>query len=158
MSPDSLLVPQPTREEFPEFVSIPLRVARNAAAWPDRRAVVCEGRSRTWAAFDRRINQIARSLAGIGVGKGDKIAILAANSVEYMETFMGGLRAGACVVPLSTMAAADALEKMLDDCDAKVLFLSDQYRSLVEPCEGRLGKLIEGGRIAYDFVRPGWQD
>ena len=63
---------------------------------------------------------------------GDKIAIVAANSVEYLETFMGGLRAGACVVPLSTMAAADALEKMLDDCDAKVLFLSDQYRALVD--------------------------
>ena len=68
----------------------------------------------------------------------DKVAILAANSVEYLETFMGGLRAGACVVPLSTMAAADSLEKMLDDCDAKVLFLSEQYRSLVEPYEDRL--------------------
>src|SRR5262245_66533141 len=73
MSPDSLLVPQPTREEFPEFVSIPLRVARNAEAWPDKRAVVCDGKSRTWAAFDRRVNQIARALAGMGVGKGDKI-------------------------------------------------------------------------------------
>ena len=65
---------------------------------------------------------------------------------------MGGLRAGACIVPLSTMAAADALEKMLDDCDAKVLFLSEQYRALVEPYEDRLGKLIAGGRIAYDRV------
>jgi acyl-coenzyme A synthetase/AMP-(fatty) acid ligase len=46
---------------------------------------------------------------------------------------MGGLRAGACVVPLSTMAAADALEKMLDDCDAKLLFLSDQYRAWSSP-------------------------
>ena len=80
----------------------------------------------------------------MGIGKGDKVAILAANSVEYLETFMGGLRAGACVVPLSTMAAADALEKMLDDCDAKVLFLSDQYRGLVEPCDDRLTKLIPG--------------
>src|SRR5262249_39165939 len=158
MSPDSLLVPQPTREEFPEFVSLPLRVARNARAWPDKRAVVCDGKSRTWAAFDRRVNRIARSMAGMGVGKGDKVAILAANSVEYLETFMGGLRAGACVVPLSTMAAADALEKMLDDCDAKVLFLSSQYLALVEPYEDRLGKLIEDGRIAYDFQRNGWRD
>ena len=94
----------------------------------------------------------------MGIGQGDKIAILAANSIEYLETFMGGLRAGACVVPLSTMAAADALEKMLDDCDAKLLFLSDQYRSLVEPYEARLPKLIAGGRIAYDFERAGWRD
>src|SRR5262249_29299493 len=158
MSPDSLLVPQPTREEFPEFVSLPLRVARNARAWPDKRAVVCDGKSRTWAAFDRRVNRIARSMAGMGVGRGDKVAILAANSVEYLESFLGALRAGACVVPLSTMAAADALEKMLDDCDAKVLFLSQQYLGLVEPYEDRLRHLIDGGRIAYDFARPGWGD
>jgi acyl-CoA synthetase (AMP-forming)/AMP-acid ligase II len=156
MSPDTVLVPQPTREEFPDFVSIPVRVAHNAEAWPDKRAVVCEDKMRSWRDFDRRINQIARALAGMGIGRGDKVAILAANSIEYLETFMGGLRAGACVVPLSTMAAADALEKMLDDCDAKVLFLSDQYRSLVEPYEGRLSKLIRGGRIAYDFRRSGW--
>ncbi|HZP99608.1 MAG TPA: AMP-binding protein [Reyranella sp.] len=156
--PDTALVPQPTESEFPEFVSIPIRIGRHAAAFPDKRAVVCEGRTRTWAEFDRRVNRVARRLAGMGIGKGDKIAILAANSIEYLETFMGGLRAGACVVPLSTMAAADALEKMLDDCDARVLFLSDQYRDLVEPYENRLGKLIPGGRIAYDFKRDGWQD
>src|SRR6187455_1279656 len=146
--PDALLVPQPTLEEFPDFVSIPVRIARHAIDFPDRRAVVCEGKGRTWREFDRRVNKIARTLAGMGIGKGDKIAILAGNSVEYLETFMGGLRAGACVVPLSTMAAADALEKMLDDCDAKLLFLSDQYRSLVEPYDARLTKLIAGGRIA----------
>jgi acyl-CoA synthetase (AMP-forming)/AMP-acid ligase II len=156
--PATVLVPQPSESEFPEFVAIPVRISRHAAAFPDRRAVVCEGKVRTWAEFDRRLNRIARTLAGMGVGKGDKIAILAANSIEYLETFMGALRAGACVVPLSTMAAADALEKMLDDCDAKVLFLSDRYRSLVEPYEARLGKLIAGGRIAYDFRRAGWTD
>ena len=158
MSPDTALVPQPTVDEFPEFVSIPVRIARNARAWPDKRAVVCEGEVRSWRDFDKRINRIARSLAAIGVGKGDKIAILAANSIGYLETFMGGLRAGACVVPLSTMAAGEALEKMLDDSDAKVLFLSDQYRSLVEPYEDKFDKLIAGGRIAYDFKRAGWRD
>jgi acyl-CoA synthetase (AMP-forming)/AMP-acid ligase II len=158
MSADGTLVPQPTPADFVEFVSIPVRVAQHAAAWPDKRAVVCEGKTRTWAEFDRRASRIARALAGLGIGRGDKIAILAANSVEYLETFVGGLRAGACVVPLSTMAAADALEKMLDDCDAKVLFLSEQYRPLVEPYEARLGKLVPGGRIAFDFARAGWQD
>ena len=66
MSPDGTLVPQPTPEDFPEFVSIPVRVAQHAAAWPDRRAAVCEGRTRTWAEFDRRANRIARALSGMG--------------------------------------------------------------------------------------------
>src|SRR5690349_19185893 len=106
MSPDMALVPQPTLSDFPEFVSIPIRVARNAAASPDKAAVECEGNVRSWRDFDRRISKIARTLAGMGIGKGDKIASLAANAIEYLETCMGGLRAGACVVPLSTMAAA----------------------------------------------------
>ena len=156
-APSDLLVPQPTEEDFPEFVSIPIRVAQNATCFPDKAAVTCGGEVRSWHDFDRRIDKVARTLAGMGIGKGDKIAILAANSIEYLETFVGGLRAGACVVPLSTMAAADALEKMLDDCDAKLLFLSDQYRPLVEPYEERLAKLVPGGRIAYDFERPGWR-
>jgi len=154
---DTLLIPQPTQEDFPEFVSIPIRIARNAKLFPDKPAVLCEGEVCSWRDFDRRVNKVARTLAGMNIGRGDKIAILAANSIDYLETFMGGLRAGACVVPLSTMAAADALEKMLDDCDAKVLFLSDQYRALVEPYEGKLTKLVPGGRIAYDFKRTGWQ-
>ncbi|SKA22561.1 Acyl-CoA synthetase (AMP-forming)/AMP-acid ligase II [Enhydrobacter aerosaccus] len=157
MSADQPLVPQPTEREFPEFVSIPVRVARNAKLYPDKIVVQCQGEARTWHDFDRRVNKIARTLAGMGIGRGDKIAVLAVNSIEYLETFIGGLRSGACVVPLSTMAASDALEKMLDDCDAKVLFLSDQYRQLVEPYEQKLSKLVPGGRIAYDFERPGWQ-
>ena len=52
----------------------------------------------------------------------------------------------------SSSAAADALEKMLDDCDAKVLFLSDQYRALVEPYEGRLGKLVAGDDSSYRYL------
>ena len=43
MSPDTVLVPQPTLDDFPDFVSIPVRVARNAKAWPDKIAVMCEG-------------------------------------------------------------------------------------------------------------------
>src|SRR4030095_11062175 len=117
MSPESTrlgndLVPQPALDEFPDFVSIPVRIAQHARAWPDKRAVMCEGTTRTWSPLDRRLKKLARSLATIGVGRGDKIAILAANSIEYLETFLGALRAGACVVPLSTMAAAGGVEKM----------------------------------------------
>ncbi|MSP77314.1 MAG: 4-coumarate--CoA ligase [Rhodospirillaceae bacterium] len=157
MSPDQTIVPQPDVDGMPDFASLPHMIARHAAQWPDRVVVKCDGDTRTWSAFDKRLNRIARRLGDLGLRRGDKIAILAANSIEYLETFMGGLRAGVCVVPLSTMAAADALEKMVDDCDAKMLFVSERYRPLVEPYEEHLGKLLKGGRIAYDFARPGWQ-
>lgn len=95
MSPDQPVVPQPVIDDIPDFTSIPALVARHAASHPDKPAVKCDGVVRSWKAFDARINRIARLLSEMGLGRGDKIAILAANSIEYLETFMGGLRAGA---------------------------------------------------------------
>jgi acyl-CoA synthetase (AMP-forming)/AMP-acid ligase II len=142
--------------DLPPFVATPDMIRATAASAPDRVAVKCDGRTITWGAFDRRLNRVARALAAGGLGKGDKIAVLATNSIEYLEVFMGALRAGVCVVPLSTMGAIDALEGMLDDSDSRMFFLSQQFLELVAPAESRLGKLVAGGRIAFDFERAGW--
>jgi acyl-CoA synthetase (AMP-forming)/AMP-acid ligase II len=57
------LVPQPTAGDFPEFVSIPIRIAQHAKAFPGKRAVVCEGKTRSWGEFDKRVNKVARTPA-----------------------------------------------------------------------------------------------
>jgi acyl-CoA synthetase (AMP-forming)/AMP-acid ligase II len=142
--------------DLPPFVATPDMIRETAATAPSRIAVKCDDRSITWGAFDRRMNRVARALAASGLKKGDKIAVLASNSIEYLEVFMGALRAGVCVVPLSTMGATDALEGMLDDSDSRMFFVSRQYIDLVAPAEARLTKLVAGGRIAFDFERAGW--
>jgi acyl-CoA synthetase (AMP-forming)/AMP-acid ligase II len=145
-------------EALPTFVATPDMIRETAATAPGRIAVKCEERSVTWGAFDRRMSQVARALIASGLRKGDKIAVLASNSIEYLEVFMGALRAGMCVVPLSTMGATDALEGMLDDSDSRMFFVGQQYLDLVAPAEGRLARLVPGGRIAFDFAREGWAD
>ncbi len=142
--------------DLPPFVATPDMISATAASAPDRIAVKCEDRAVTWRDFDRRMNRVARALIASGVQKGDKLAVLASNSIEYLEVFMGALRAGACVVPLSTMGAIDALEGMLDDSDSRMFFLSQQFLELVAPAENRFRKLVAGGRIAFDFERDGW--
>lgn len=144
--------------DLPPFMATPDMMRQTAATAPDRIAVKCEGRTVTWDAFDRRLNRVARALTASGLAKGDKIAVLAVNSIEYLEVFMGALRAGICVVPLSTMGAVDALEGMLDDSDSRMFFLGRQFLDLVAPAEDRLKKLVPGGRIAFDFTRAGWSD
>ncbi|MCM2562811.1 acyl--CoA ligase [Lutimaribacter sp. EGI FJ00015] len=114
---------------------------------PARLAVVCGDTTRTWAQFDARANQVANALIALGVGKGDRVAMLAPNSVEYAEVFVGTLRAGAVITPLSTLAAGEALEKMLLDCGAKVFFLAYQYRDLAWPFLGNL----PAQTVAMDF-------
>jgi long-chain acyl-CoA synthetase len=146
--------PQP----LPAFRAIPDLVADQAKLRGPARALVAEGKTESWAEFDRRVNRVANALIGLGLGRGDKVAILAPPSIEYVEAFVGALRMGACVVPLSTMASTDALEMMVRDSDSRVLMLGEAMRNLVTPFVDRLPGLVPGGRIAFDFTNPGWSD
>ncbi len=134
-------------------VLITERVRANAQAHPDRAALVCGGETRLWGAFDARVNRVA-NLVGDVAGKGAHVAVLAPNSLAYAEIFNGILRAGACVVPLSTMASAAALEKMLRDCGARAIFVAQPYLALVE---GFIAQMPLA-RFAIDFEHPDFED
>jgi len=139
------------------FEPIPEMVAAWARRQPERRALLCEGRAVSWGEFGSAIDRIANALLAMGFKPGDKGAVLASPSIEYVQTFFGILRAGGCVVPLSTMAGADQLKMMIEDADSRVFFLGHGMRELAAPFADRLEGLLPDGRIALDFAAPGWQ-
>ncbi|MDP5367287.1 MAG: acyl--CoA ligase [Paracoccaceae bacterium] len=140
----------PPSSGTPPTRSIVAAIRDNARAHPDKLALVCGQTRLTWAAFDAQINRVANLLLGQGMQKGDRIAILSPNSAEYAVLFMGILRAGGCVTPLSTMASGEALQKMLVDCSARAIFVAQQYLDLVADFLG--GMAID--RYAMDFTAP----
>jgi acyl-CoA synthetase (AMP-forming)/AMP-acid ligase II len=143
----------PPAPETPPTQTIVARVRANAAAHPDRLALVCGDARATWGAFDTRINRVANALLGMGLQKGDNIAVLSANSMAYAEVFMGVLRAGGCVTPLSSMAASEALHKMLVDCGATAIFVAAQYLPLIADFIDTLPLKC----IAFDFEDSGFE-
>jgi acyl-CoA synthetase (AMP-forming)/AMP-acid ligase II len=144
----------PPPPETPPTDTIVARIRANAAAHPNREALVCGDTRLTWGAFNTRINRVANTLLDRGMQKGDNIAILSANSVPYAELFMGILRAGGCVTPLSSMASPDALEKMLTDCGATEIFVAKQYLDLVSGFVTDMPL----NRTAIDFAHPDFTD
>jgi long-chain acyl-CoA synthetase len=138
--------------EIPQHETIVARIRANAAAHPERAALVCEDRTLSWGALDSRINRVANALLARGLAKGDRVAILSSNSIAYAELFLGILRAGGCVTPLSSMASPQALEKMLRDCGARALFVSAQYVDLV----AGFIKDLPLDLVALDFSRGGF--
>lgn len=121
----------PPTTQSPPRETIVSRIRANAAAYPERLALVCGEDRLSWRAFDIRINRVANLVMQLGLGKGDHVAIISPNSIPYAELFMGILRANACVTPLSTMASPEALKKMLVDCGASAIFVAEQYLDLV---------------------------
>ncbi len=121
-------------------------VARHARERPEGAALVHSGRTLTWAQLDRRVDRVASALLASGSRPGDKVAILGENSIEYGEVFFGALRAGACVVPLPTMASTDSLARMLSDSGARALVASGAYRDVA----GAIGGEAVALRVSLD--------
>ena len=60
---------------------------------PKAEALVIEGDRQNWGDFSANVNRIANRQLAMGVGKGDKVAILARSSAEYFDAFFGVLTA-----------------------------------------------------------------
>jgi acyl-CoA synthetase (AMP-forming)/AMP-acid ligase II len=71
--------------------------------------------------FDEKANRVANMLMSRGVRKGQKVAILLMNGIEWLPIYFGALKAGAMAVPLNYRYAADEIKYCLELADADVL-------------------------------------
>ncbi|WP_439140892.1 class I adenylate-forming enzyme family protein [Planktotalea sp.] len=137
----------------PPSETVVARIRENAKAHPENCALVCGDAKVSWGQLDTRINKIANLLLRLGLRKGDNVAILSPNSIAYAELFLGILRAGGCVTPLSSMASSEALHKMLLECQPKAIFIAEQYFDLVSD----FVQTLPITRFALDFRMDGFE-
>ncbi|MCZ6640499.1 MAG: long-chain-fatty-acid--CoA ligase [Gammaproteobacteria bacterium] len=97
----------------------PLRRAIQVA--PNKIAVIDEGASFSFAELYDRCSALVGALQALGLNRGDRVAILAGNSHQYLETYLGVPAGGFVVVPLNTRHAEPELRYALEDSGAKVL-------------------------------------
>lgn len=137
-------------------VFLPDLWATHAKFHPNKEAVVCGNVRRSWGEFDHNMSRVANRLIDRGIGRGDKVAVLMGNSVDILEVMFGVVRAGACVVPLSGLLAAEQLAVLIDDCDAAVIFVSEEFRERVDAVRDSLGKIRDDAFFAVGFQGDGW--
>jgi long-chain acyl-CoA synthetase len=138
--------------EIAEGTDIATIIAEHAREHAGRVAVIDGARSVNWSEHGARVHRVANALIGLGIAKGDRVAMLGRNSIEYQEAFLGTLLSGGCAVPLPTMASSDALKLMLEDSGSKVLFVAEGYRDAVEPFAAQLPLIATGGLFGFDFA------
>lgn len=76
-------------------------LTRAACKFPDKEALVCEGKRITYRQFNERADKLACALISLGIRKGMRIALLLEESIEYVECLFGISRAGAISVPVN---------------------------------------------------------
>ncbi|MGH8714743.1 MAG: AMP-binding protein, partial [Casimicrobiaceae bacterium] len=154
-------------------------IARTAYTYPRQLAVIHGERRYSWDETYARTRRLASALARAGVGAGETVAVMAANTPEMIEAHFGAPMAGAVLNTLNTRLDADAIAFMLRHGEARVLIADTEFAPTVRaaldqlddkplvidiadplgPGGARLGSLdyeafLAGGDPAFDWRLP----
>ena len=131
-----------------EFLTI------SAAIVPDRLAVIFEDKRITYEDLQGRANRLANSLDSLGVGPGDRVAILQVNCNQYVEAYFATAKLDAVYVPLNFRARAEELAFMVNDAQPRVLLVGGRYTDSVRSISDRLSTVQH--YVALDEPVDGW--
>lgn len=94
----------------------------------------------TWNVFNEKANRFANLLLERGVKKGDKVAILLMNCLEWLPIYFGILKAGALAVPLNFRYSAEEIQYCLDLAEVDILVFGPEFIGRVEEVADEIGK------------------
>jgi len=105
---------------------------RNRRLFPDRLAIIFEGKRLTWTEFEERVNRLANALVGLGAKRGDHIAILAKNCVEYLDAYFGCARSATICTAINYRLSPREMQYVIEDSHAKILIVSEEFLDTLE--------------------------
>ena len=133
-------------------------IGDHAARTPDRPAVIIAetGETLTYAQLNDNSNRIAQMLAARGFQRGDVVAVLMENHLNYLEVVWAALRSGLYVVCLNRYGTAEDVAYILNDSGARAIFASEKMRTTA----AALGNLIPDCPHRFILGKPldGWED
>lgn len=96
---------------------------------PDREAIVTPTRRITYTELDALVTTAAAGFRNIGIGSGDRVAILLGNRWEFAVVLLAAIQIGAIAVPINIREQTDELAYVLNDCGAVAVVLEDDLRT-----------------------------
>ena len=99
----------------------------------------------TWGEFDSKANRVANYLLTRGVKKGDKVAILLMNCLEWLPIYFGVLKTGALAVPMNYRYTAEEIRYCLDLSDSAYLIFGQEFVSRIE----EILPALDGVKLMY---------
>lgn len=111
---------------------------RSIILTPNATATLCKGRQRTFRELGERVKKLAGALQGIGLQRGDRVAIWAQNSDRYMESLLAVCWAGGVVVPVNYRWSGAEVRFSLNEAETSFLLVDDANRAAAEEIAAEL--------------------
>jgi long-chain acyl-CoA synthetase len=109
-------------------------VERNEAG----EALVCGEERLTWKALEERVARVAQGLSLRNIGRGDRVALLLGNRIEFVVTLFAAARLGAIVVPLNIREQKPELAYVLGHCGAQLIVYETELAERLPPLQHRI--------------------
>jgi crotonobetaine/carnitine-CoA ligase len=116
-------------------------VARQAVARGDDPYLFFEDSVVSWRQFDEYVTRTANALRDLGVGKGDRVAVLMRNRPEYLYAWLGIVRLGAVYVPVIADNTPPEVEYVLEHCGTVALITTDELFAPIRDLRDRCGAM-----------------
>ena len=123
-------------------MNLKLMLEETARQHGSKAAIILGEQRLSYAELDATSNKVANALIKLGVEKGDRVAILLPNSLEFVATYFGVIKTGAIAVPLNTRYKVDELSSLFDNSQPKVLLTESPFLEPLVPALPRF-KSIE---------------
>lgn len=143
-------------KEFPDDIALielnPMHDERKNLQWQEYELVETGHSTHyrkeiTWSEFDKKANRFANMLIKRGVEKGDKVAILLMNCIDWLPIYFGILKTGAIVVPLNFRYTSEEIDYCLNLSDAEALIFGPEFLERLAEVRPNLKKIND-----YFFV------
>jgi len=141
-----------------DLLNVAQVLTQHAARLPDKIAVQDLARAMTFAQWNERACRLANALRGLGLGKGDRLAVLAYNCIEWVEIYAAAAKAGLVAVPVNFRLLGAEIRYLIEDSGAKALIVQSDLLDRVEDIRANL-PIVEKNFIFFgnERVPPGYQ-
>lgn len=108
---------------------------------PDKVFLYFRDQKITYSQLDERVNRVSNGLLDLGIGPGDKVGIMMPNCPEYLCAHLASMRIRAVPVPINVALKGEGLKYIINNSEAKVIFLDARYLNTLKAIRSELGGL-----------------
>jgi acyl-CoA synthetase (AMP-forming)/AMP-acid ligase II len=141
-----------------QLLTLAESVAAHARTQPGKVGARDSRRALTYSQWDERASRLANALLGLGLAKGDRVALLAYNAVEWLEIYVALARAGLVAVPINFRLLAPEIGYIVGHSEARALIAQEDLRAVVDGARAEWP--VDPGRYVLfgGAPRAGWHD
>ncbi|MFK7754552.1 MAG: long-chain fatty acid--CoA ligase [Sedimentitalea sp.] len=114
---------------------------RAAQVAPNTTATICKDRQHSWSQLLERVQKLAGAFQSLGVGPGDRIALLSLNSDRYIEYFFASVWSGGAMMPMNIRWSAPECAYALNDASAEILLVDDAFAPMAAALQEQVNGL-----------------